>query len=166
MKISFTFIISIILFIATNTPAQSKTGKNDSTESAIPKPIQIVTHHSTTIDGKEIKYTAITGTFLLKNENDTAIALIGFTSYTKDGVNDFSSWPITFAYNGGPGSSSIWLHMGALGPKRVVLNDPNTVPPAPYKTENNNYSIIDVTDLVMIDPVGTGLSKACRQSKG
>ena len=103
---------------------------------------------------------------MLRNENDTAIALYGFTAYTKDRVTDPDTRPITFAYNGGPGSSSIWLHMGALGPKRVVLDDPNSTPPPPYKLEDNPYSIIDVTDLVIIDPVGTGLSHPVGKAKG
>jgi carboxypeptidase C (cathepsin A) len=163
MKKVFLLVSSFSLLITINISAQHKT---DSTESAIPKPVQIVTHHSVVIDGKEFKYIATTGTFLLKNENDTAIALIGFTAYTKEGITDFEKRPITFSYNGGPGSSSMWLHMGALGPKRVVLDDdPNSVPPAPYKTEENNYSIIDITDLVMIDPVGTGLSKPVGKAK-
>jgi len=166
MKCMSIFVLSFFLFIQVNIPAQPKPGKSDSSESVIPKAVQIVTHHSSVINGSGIKYTATTGTFLLKNENDTAVALIGFTSYTKEGVTDYGKRPITFAYNGGPGSTSMWLHMGALGPKRVVLDDPNTIPAAPYKTEDNNYSIIDVTDLVMIDPVGTGLSKPVGNAKG
>jgi carboxypeptidase C (cathepsin A) len=165
VKIILIFAVPVFLFITVNISAQPKTGKSDSTENAIPGPVQILTHHSIMIDGKEIKYCATSGTFILKNEHDTAIALIGFTAYTKEGETDTENRPLTFAYNGGPGSSSIWLHMGALGPKHVVLDDPNTVPPAPYKTENNNYSIIDITDLVIIDPVGTGLSKAVGKAK-
>jgi carboxypeptidase C (cathepsin A) len=166
MRKNLIFIFFNVLFIIINISAQPKPGRSDSSESVIPKPVQIATHHSAVINGSGIKYTATTGTFLLKNENDTAVALIGFTSYAKEGVTDYSKRPITFAYNGGPGSSSMWLHMGALGPKRVVLDDPNTLTAAPYKTEDNNYSIIDVTDLVMIDPVGTGLSKPVGKAKG
>jgi carboxypeptidase C (cathepsin A) len=166
MKKIFISIVYLFLFITLNLLAQPKPGKSDTAESADPKCIQIVTHHSITIDGKEINYTATTGTFLLKNENDTAIALIGFTAYIKDGETDPGKCPVTFAYNGGPGSSSMWLHMGALGPKRVVLDDPDAVPPAPYETADNNYSIIDATDLIMIDPVGTGLSKPLGKAKG
>ena len=73
---------------------------------------------------------------------------------------------VTFAYNGGPGSSSIWLHMGALGPKKVVVDDPEATPPPPYKMEDNPYSLLDITVLVMIDPVGTGLSKPVGKAKG
>ncbi len=165
-KIHFIVVIALLISISTLSPAQQKGDKKDSTETQIPKPVQVSTHHSIVINGQQINYTATTGTFLLKNENDSAIALIGFTAYIKDGVADPSSRPITFAYNGGPGSASIWLHMGALGPKRVVLDDPNVVPPAPYKMEDNKYSIVDVTDLVMIDPVGTGFARPVGKATG
>ena len=97
----------------------------------------------------------------LRDENNEPIALFGFTSYTKEGSSKGKidpKRPIVFSYNGGPGSSSFWLHMGVLGPKRIVVNDPDFTPPAPYEITNNNWSILDVADLVMIDPVGTGLS--------
>lgn len=117
-----------------------------------------VTHHSVKIDGRIVNYTATAGTLLLKNEKDESIALFGFTAYTKDGETDAAKRPLTFAYNGGPGSSSMWLHLGALGPRRITTSDPGLTPPPPYRLEDNENSIIDVTDLVMIDPVGTGLS--------
>lgn len=119
-----------------------------------------VTHHSIKINGAVINYTATAGTIVLKNEKDEPVALFGFTAYTKDGEADASKRPITFAYNGGPGSSSMWLHMGALGPRRVVVNDPTINKAAPYTIVDNDNSMIDVSDLVMIDPVGTGLSHA------
>ncbi|HTQ27087.1 MAG TPA: hypothetical protein VMI35_03130 [Puia sp.] len=122
------------------------------------KPDKSVTKHSVKIDGKIINYTATAGTLQLKNEKGEPIALFGFVAYSKDGEPDPSKRPLTFAYNGGPGSSSMWLHLGALGPRRVVINDGGLTPPPPYKMEDNNFSILDVTDLVMIDPVGTGLS--------
>lgn len=126
------------------------------TDSATPE--ISVTRHAVTIEGKLIHYTATAGTMLLKNEKGDSVALLGFTAYVKDGETDASNRPVTFAYNGGPGSSSMWLHMGALGPRVVVTNDPGITPPAPYKTIDNSHSILDLTDLVMIDPVGTGLS--------
>ena len=131
----------------------------------IPKPEKFVTHHSSKIDGKLVNYTATAGTILLKNEKEEPNALFGFTAYTRDGETDASKKPITFVYNGGPGSSSIWLHMGAVGPRRVVVNDPGTTPPPPYKLEDNASSILDVSDIVMIDPVGTGLSRAVGKAK-
>ncbi|MGC8595791.1 MAG: S10 family peptidase [Candidatus Kryptoniota bacterium] len=145
---------------------QTKNAGVDTSGAPIPKPVQITTHHTITIGGQQIRYTATTGTLLLKDEADKPIALFGFTAYTKEGVSDLSQRPITFAYNGGPGSSSIWLHMGALGPKRVVIDDPGVTPPAPYRIEDNQYSLLDVTDIVMVDPVGTGLSRPIGKAKG
>jgi carboxypeptidase C (cathepsin A) len=142
-------------------------GQKDSsqTNNAIPSPIKIVTRHNIILGGKSISYTAIAGAMILKNEKDEAIALFGYTAYFKEGETDLSKRPLIFAYNGGPGSSSMWLHMGVLGPKRVVVNDPENTPPPPYKTEDNSNSIIDVSDLVMIDPIGTGLSHAVGKAK-
>jgi carboxypeptidase C (cathepsin A) len=126
----------------------------DSTQKAY----KSVTHHTIKINGAVINYTVTAGTILLKNDKDSNVALFGFTAYTLDGETNLSKRPVTFAYNGGPGSSSMWLHMGALGPRRIVVNDPTINPPPPYTIVDNENSIIDVTDLVMIDPVGTGLS--------
>jgi carboxypeptidase C (cathepsin A) len=129
------------------------------------KPEKIVTKHTIKIDNKSISYTATVGTLILKNEKDEPVASFGYTAYTKDGETDMGKRPITFSYNGGPGSSSIWLHMGVMGPRRVVVNDPSPNGPAPYKLEDNNYSILDISDIVMMDPVGTGLSRAVGKAK-
>ena len=108
------------------------------------------------IDGKTIQLIAQAGTYKLRDEANKPLALFGYTSYIKEGAK--STRPIVFAFNGGPGSSSFWLHMGVLGPKRIAVNDPEYTSAAPYQIVNNNYSILDIADLVMIDPVGTGLS--------
>ena len=113
-------------------------------------------HQQVEIDGKTIQLIAQAGTYKLRDEENKPLALFGYTSYIKEGAK--STRPIVFAFNGGPGSSSFWLHMGVLGPKRIAVNDPEYTPAAPYQIVNNNYSILDVADLVMIDPVGTGLS--------
>jgi carboxypeptidase C (cathepsin A) len=103
----------------------------------------------------------------VRNAKDEPEASIGYVAYTLRGgeAGDAGRRPITFAYNGGPGSSSIWLHMGALGPRRVITVDAGPTPPAPYRLVDNAYSVIDKTDLVMIDPVGTGLSHAVGEAK-
>jgi carboxypeptidase C (cathepsin A) len=131
---------------------------------AIPKEEKSVTHHTVVIGGKTINYTATAGALILRNNIDEPIAFFGYTAYTKDG-EDANKRPITFSYNGGPGSSSMWLHMGVVGPKRVLVNDPNDNTPAPYKVEDNQYSILDNSDIVMIDPVGTGISRAIGKAK-
>lgn len=114
------------------------------------------TNQSVIINGKTIALTARAGTMQIRDENNKPIALFGFTSYSKN--NPEKNRPIVFAFNGGPGSSSFWLHMGILGPKRIVVNDPDFTMAAPYPLVNNEYSILDVADLVMMDPIGTGLS--------
>ena len=114
------------------------------------------TKQSVTIDGNTINLNTTAGTMELRDENNKPIAHFGFTAYMKDSID--SNRPIMFAYNGGPGSSSFWLHMGVLGPKRIPVKDPDFTPAAPYELVNNEYSLLDVADLVMIDPVGTGLS--------
>jgi len=131
----------------------------------IPKGEVSITNQTVRIDGKVINYKAIAGTMLLRNNDDEPIALHGFTAYLKDGVTDAKTRPISFVFNGGPGSSSIWLHMGVIGPKRVVVNDPGFTPAAPYTLEDNNASILDVSDIVMMDPIGTGLSHAVGKAK-
>jgi carboxypeptidase C (cathepsin A) len=130
-----------------------------------PKAEQSVTQHSISIGGKSISYTATAGTLLLRNDKDEPTALIGYTAYVQRDGGDASRRPLTFAYNGGPGSSSVWLHMGALGPRRIVTTDAGPTLPPPYRVVDNAYSILDKTDLVMIDPVGTGLSHAVGEAK-
>ena len=126
----------------------------------IPKAEVATTMQSVTINGNTIYLTAKAGTFEVKDETNKPIALMGFTYYARDSKRGLATQrrPVVFAFNGGPGSSSFWLHMGILGPKRIDVNDPKATPAAPYKIVNNNYSILDIADLVMIDPVGTGLS--------
>src|SRR5713101_8372652 len=120
----------------------------------------VQTKHSIRIGGQEIKYTSTAGTLLLKLEDGTPKASIFYVAYTKDDVSDASQRPVTFTFNGGPGSSSVWLHLGAFGPRRVQMGDAGSLLPPPYKLVDNEYSLLDVTDLVFIDPVSTGYSRA------
>jgi carboxypeptidase C (cathepsin A) len=154
-------IVPLLILLALHGFSQSDASKKDATP--IPEAEVSTTQQSVKINGVVIPLTAKAGTMLLKDENNDPIALFGFTSYMKDGAN--SKRPIMFAYNGGPGSSSFWLHMGVMGPKRIVVNDPAFTPAAPYQIVNNDYSILDVADLVMIDPVGTGLSVPVGKAK-
>jgi carboxypeptidase C (cathepsin A) len=130
-----------------------------------PRPERSVTQGSVVIGGKTIHYTATAGTLIVRNDKDAPWASIGYVAYTENGASDPGRRPLTFAYNGGPGSSSLWLHMGALGPRRIVVADPDATPPPPYRVVDNAYSLLDRTDLVMIDPVGTGVSKAVGNAK-
>ena len=143
-----------------------------------PKDSFVVTHHSILCGGKKISYTATAGRMILKEEivqkegdqknqyeGEKPRAEIFFVAYTLDGVDDPTKRPITFAFNGGPGSASIWIHMGLLGPKRVLLNDDGTPLPPPARLIENEYSVLDMTDLVFIDPIGTGFSRAVKGDK-
>lgn len=149
-------------FLFINVTAQGI--NKDTAYIAVPSEIKSVTKHTVVIDGKTINYSATAGALILLNEKEEPVALFGYTAYTKDDENN-NKRPITFSYNGGPGSSSYWLHIGVIGPKKIVVNDPEFNPPPPYKFEDNANSILDVTDIVMIDPVGTGLSHAIGKAK-
>jgi carboxypeptidase C (cathepsin A) len=119
-----------------------------------------VTQHRLSLAGRSFDYTATAGLLIVRDDDDKPIASIGYVAYTRRDGKSGGVRPITFAFNGGPGSSSLWLHMGVLGPKRVVVSDPTPTPAAPYRTVDNEFSLLDVSDVVMIDPVGTGLSHA------
>lgn len=143
-------------------------------EKPTPKDNLVESKHSVKIGGKTVNYTVTTGTIVLKEEihdkdKDAELekprAQIFFVAYTKDGVKDKSKRPVTFSFNGGPGSSSVWLHLGVLGPRRVVLTDDGEMPKPPFKLTDNQYSILDETDLVFIDPMGTGFSRPVEGEK-
>jgi carboxypeptidase C (cathepsin A) len=119
----------------------------------------VVTHHQITMNGKPLKYTATAGRLPIKRADGKIEAEMFFVAYTVD-TDDVAKRPLTFAFNGGPGSASIWLHMGALGPRKVVLQPDGFMPPSPYHIEDNPYTLIDKSDLVMIDAMGTGFSRA------
>lgn len=144
--------------------SQEEKNKSDENEKSEPEDNLSVTHHSVTINGKELNYTATTGTLVLKEETDKEgekpKASIFFIAYTLDDVEDTSKRPVTFSFNGGPGSSSVWLHLGVLGPRRVKPDEHGNPPQPPYQLTNNEFSILDKTDLVFIDPVSTGFSRA------
>jgi carboxypeptidase C (cathepsin A) len=145
-------------------PGSKETEAPEKTERAAAKETprdQIsTTQHSVTVDGQTINYTARAGTIVMKDEEGTPKASFFFVSYTRDAA-DPARRPVTFTFNGGPGSSSVWLHMGAFGPKRVAYRDDEghaAIPP--YRFVENEYTLLDVSDLVFIDPVTTGFSRA------
>ncbi len=120
------------------------------------------------IGGKEIKYTVTAGTMVLKEETpdrekeaegEKPRAQVFFVAYTKEDEDDRAKRPLTFSFNGGPGSSSVWLHLGVLGPRRVVLEEDGSLPKPPFQLVDNDYSLLDQTDLVFIDPMNTGYSR-------
>jgi carboxypeptidase C (cathepsin A) len=138
-----------------------------------PKEQTAVTQHSVTLDGRSYQYSVTTGTIVLKEEEEEegkaqgekAKATLFYVAYTLDTVDgetvETGQRPLTFSFNGGPGSSSVWLHLGVLGPRRVEMGDEDgRLGPPPYRLVDNEYSLLDKTDLVFIDPVSTGFSRA------
>jgi len=119
----------------------------------------IVTSHELKLADGALNYSATVGKMPLKDEKDKIVAQIFYTAYTVDS-EDSAARPLIFVFNGGPGAASIWLHMGALGPKRVDMGDEGFMPPPPYRLIDNAYTWLDLGDLVFIDPVGTGYSRA------
>src|SRR5580658_4324519 len=119
----------------------------------------VITHHQATVNGKTFSYTATTGRLPIKRDDGKIEAEMFFVAYTLDG-QEAGSRPLTFAFNGGPGSASVWLHMGAVGPKRVVLQPNGFMPAAPYHLEDNPDTLLDQSDIVMVDAMATGYSRA------
>jgi carboxypeptidase C (cathepsin A) len=117
------------------------------------------TRHSITLGGQAIPYTATAGNYVMKDEDGDAKASIFYIAYTKDGTKDPAGRPVTFCFNGGPGAASLWVHMGAFGPKIVERRDDGMGLPPPGRLIDNEFSLLDATDLVFIDPVSTGYSR-------
>jgi carboxypeptidase C (cathepsin A) len=119
----------------------------------------VFTHHQIALNGKILSYTATTGRLPIKRDDGKIEAEMFFVAYTLEG-QEAGNRPLTFAFNGGPGSASVWLHMGALGPKRVVLQPNGFMPAAPYRLEDNPDTLLDRSDIVMVDAMSTGYSRA------
>src|SRR3954447_13990492 len=157
-----------------STPAPSEASTAATTEKKPASPVDdlVTTRHTLTIDGRELSYTATTGRIVLRQEVYTdgkfdglkPKAEVFLTAYTLDDA-DAADRPVTFAFNGGPGSSSIWLHLGLLGPRRVVSGDVGELLPPPYGLADNAESLFAVSDLVFLDPVSTGYSRAVEGTK-
>ncbi|MGF1508576.1 MAG: S10 family peptidase [Myxococcota bacterium] len=170
MRYSGTGPSIVLAFLVSTSAAAQESGPSEgatknSEEGAVPEAKTFVTTSTVRIDGRVLKYEATVGTLILKDPDDKPIATFGYTAYVKQGDRAARRRPITFAFNGGPGSSSVWLHMGVLGPKRARANDLGATS-APFGTEENGFSILDRSDLVFIDPVGTGLSRPIGEAKG
>ena len=159
---AFLFAVNLCSAQQQSPPTADKAAEKPKEEKKPPTPEEkiVQTKHSLKIGGQEIKYTATAGTILLKLEDGTLKASIFYVAYTKDDVSDPSQRPITFSFNGGPGSASVWLHLGLLGPRRVQMGDAGSLLPPPYKLVDNDASLLDISDLVFIDPVSTGYSRA------
>lgn len=147
---------------------QEKTNDKQNGKYPEPEEITAVTSHELTVAEQTLTYTATAGTMILKEEaeedgkveGEKAKATVFYVAYTLDGVEDKSQRPLTFSFNGGPGSSSVWLHLGVLGPRRVAMaGKMGALPRPPFRLEDNAFTLLTDSDLVFIDPVTTGYSR-------
>src|SRR5262245_29207769 len=113
---------------------------------------------SVTIAGKKVEYKATTGWLPVEDQTGKAKASMSFIAYTRKVDGRPASRPFTFCFNGGPGTSSVYVHLGLFGPRRILMNEDGMGAPQPVKLVENEYSLLDLTDLVFIDPVSTGFS--------
>ncbi|MBN9351085.1 MAG: hypothetical protein J0H55_10400 [Chitinophagaceae bacterium] len=166
-------IFSLLFFCSIISSAQVKKEivpakvdlRQDSGNSNITKPQKSITQGSVTVEDTRINYQAVAGTLILKSKDNKPTCSMFYVAYFKDGLSDESQRPVTFIYNGGPGSATLLLHILAGGPRRVFLSDTAHFN-APYKTVNNEYSLLDVSDLVFIDAPGTGFSRIITKKMG
>lgn len=149
------FAVSLLL---AGSPSQADPPEAEKTAEELDREALSITRHSVTANGKQLEYTATAGYFTLPDYEGKPRAKIFFIAYTLDGA-DPASRPLTFAFNGGPGSSSVWLHMGGLGPKRVDMGREGFDDTPPFKLVDNEFTWLEWTDLVFIDPVSTGYSR-------
>lgn len=153
----WTGIVAFALILSGAAIHAADTGKKSEKGSQAKEPA--ITHHALKIDGKTLKYTATAGYMPLKDDKGETQARMFYMAYQKDGANA-EERPLTFCFNGGPGASSAWLHLGALGPKRVVFPEDGTVLPEDPRLTRNQHTWLTFTDLVFVDPIGTGYSHA------
>lgn len=152
---------------AAEQPAAARdTSRQMPPEEGAPHEVSSVTEHTIRIGGQTISYKATAATMLLKNDSGAPIGSLYYTAYTRNDTRDMSQRPLSFIYNGGPGSASMWVHMGAYGPRRIVTTEAAPTPPPPYQVVDNENTLLDVTDMVFIDPIGTGFSKPVGKGKG
>jgi carboxypeptidase C (cathepsin A) len=130
------------------------------------EPAPVITHHQIDLNGEPLRYTVTTGRMPIYDEKGEAEAHLSFFAYTRDDAGPVAERPLIFSFNGGPGSASVWLHLGALGPKRVRMRDDGAMPPPPYRLVDNPQTWLDQADLVFIDPVGTGYSRPVKPEQG
>jgi carboxypeptidase C (cathepsin A) len=153
--------------LAAGDKQHDKTPPPGPVDAALVTPQSSASEGSVSVEGKRIDYRAVAGTLVLHGtgdkEHEPTVSMF-YTAYFKKGATA-SQRPITFIYNGGPGSATVWLHMGAFGPKRVVTRDDSHTPAAPYQLVNNDYSLLDASDLVFIDAPGAGFSRLVAADK-
>ena len=159
-------LCAVVLLVAAPAHAQNNDKDDKSPAREVGEPKRFVSERSGRFNGQTVRYTVTAGETHLKNRREEPIASVFSIAYTRDGVTDPTGRPVTFVFNGGPGSASLWLHMGVFGPRRIdVPSEAENAGAPPYDIVDNALSILDVTDLVFIDPVGTGYSRAVGSGK-
>jgi len=156
--------LAVFLLCAGTLPAQRGPGVQNAPAAPneptpVPPETSSVTDHELTLDGRTLHYSATAGTLLINDEEEKPYCSIFYVGYTLAGVRDARTRPVTFLYNGGPGSASVPLHMASVGPVRVVTSSPEATGAAPYQLIPNQYSLLDKSDLVFVDAPGTGFSR-------
>src|SRR3989441_3149564 len=155
--IALLFFVAVVPFAVKAKEKETKPAESQAAAkpAETPKEESSVTEHSTKIGGQTIPYRAAAQTILLKDDKGEPAALLYSTAYTRNDVKDLSQRPLAFLYNGGPGSSSVWLHMGSVSPKRVITVNARVTPPAPDKGADNPEGLLHKTDLMFVHPICT-----------
>ncbi len=169
MRRVYASFLSVVLLIAlpslligqTPRPGEQAPAPAERRSEPIPEPKETrsVTHGALTLDSTRIDYTATAGTLVLRDTEEKPRATVFYVAYVRDGIEDPATRPVTFSFNGGPGSAAVWVQFGAFGPRRLLMDDEGRPLGPPGTLADNPYSILDVSDLVFIDPVGTGFSR-------
>jgi carboxypeptidase C (cathepsin A) len=162
--LSFAFLAPVVAAEHDKSDAKPAAEAKAKSEAA-PQEKSVATQHSVTISGRSIAYTATAGTLIIRNEKGEPDASVFYVAYTVGDGKGSANRPVTFLYNGGPGSSSIWLHMGSFAPVRIETASPDATPPPPYHLVPNADSLLDKTDLVFVDAIGTGYSQGIPTEK-
>ena len=131
-----------------------------------PEPSRWESNHSIVVKGETVEYNALVGSIILRDDKEKATGDLFYTAYFRSNGGPSTQRPIIFAYNGGPGSASFWLHMGIMGPRRGVTPNLGQQAPPPYPLVDNAYTMLDKADIVMIDPIGTGFSRPVGEAQG
>ncbi len=170
LKRPYPLLVILVLLLVSAASAQTRPGRTSENEARTPQPPARFetaspgpdrlsrTSHLIRLDGRDIRYTATAGTLPIRLDDGAVAAKMFFVAYTKDG-EDARTRPVSFLYNGGPGSASVWLHMGSFAPKKARMAEEGFQPPPPYQLVDNEFSLIDVSDLVFVDAIDTGFSR-------
>jgi len=155
----YTLLTVFFCFFSGTFASSQDVEKSDEPKETPLEEVVVETQHSMQVNGASLDYTARAGTIVMREEEGKAKASVFYVAYSKTGIEDTSTRPVTFSFNGGPGSSSVWLHLGAFGPKRVLMDKEGHPLPPPCTLVENEHTLLELTDLVFIDPVTTGFSR-------